>query len=673
MADVVSGSKWRRCRLLWSLPRPGQGRPRSALGLAQRTRRRPQLRKRRERRQGQPSPRAHAPHHAEEMEDRSDDEERDRHHRDHHHHHDDDDDDDDDDGSSRRPSPPPWTGLALEAGDGRAVLLLPRAQILTFTGKCQVTCLYGQVQMFGFTLSPGQPPSNLYSSQTHCALSIEAVSYSMPEKTKKEMRSEARELLKAHLSLANRNQLMKEFSPLCSIVLLERLETSVTSFILSHQKFTHIFSKTKEKSTPITPEDEVLASAGIAKCDESSGFHLSESCISAIEELIYVCREEDDGCPVILACGPKDIGKSTFNRYLINQLLNSIPSVDYLECDLGQTEFTPPGCISLLTVTEPLLGPPFTHQRAPRKMVYYGETHCEEDCERYIEIVKYVLSSYKRETPLIVNTMGWVKDDGLLLLIDLIRLLSPSHVVQFSADGCEEMPSLTSDFIEVTSGLLTRGMPQVKNKSLNFSEMEDFELFNEERGFHTSVTGHKLCIVHSEFDGAGSMSSMWSRARILRDMTMLGYLGHLQPLELKPIFPLHSLIPYQVPFNAVALQVIHTHVAPAHILYAVNASWVGLCRILDEVKRQSSGPILLTQTPMCDCLGFGIVRGIDMEKKLYHILTPVPPEKLRLVNCLLIGNVVVPQSVFKNQPGIEGEIPYLTSEYNFEIYGSERI
>jgi polynucleotide 5'-kinase involved in rRNA processing len=32
--------------------------------------------------------------------------------------------------------------------------------------------------------------------------------------------------------------------------------------------------------------------------------------------------EEIDGCAVILVCGTQDIGKSTFNRYLINQLLN---------------------------------------------------------------------------------------------------------------------------------------------------------------------------------------------------------------------------------------------------------------------------------------------------------------------------------------------------------------
>lgn len=32
--------------------------------------------------------------------------------------------------------------------------------------------------------------------------------------------------------------------------------------------------------------------------------------------------DEDEGCPVILVCGPKTVGKSTFNRYLINLLLN---------------------------------------------------------------------------------------------------------------------------------------------------------------------------------------------------------------------------------------------------------------------------------------------------------------------------------------------------------------
>ena len=38
-----------------------------------------------------------------------------------------------------------------------------------------------------------------------------------------------------------------------------------------------------------------------------------------------------------------------------------------------------------------------------------------------------------------------------------------------------------------------------------------------------------------------------------------------------------------------------------------------------------------------------------MEKRLYHILTPVPPDELRHVNCLRVGAVNIPQCVLKSQ------------------------
>lgn len=63
-----------------------------------------------------------------------------------------------------------------------------------------------------------------------------------------------------------------------------------------------------------------------------------------------------------------------------------------------------------------------------------------------------------------------------------------------------------------------------------------------------------------------------------------------------------------------------------------------------------------------------------MEKRLYHILTPVPPEELRNVNCLLVGAISVPQCVLKSQRGLEGTIPYVTTDYNVKLPGaSEKI
>ncbi|XP_019316792.1 polynucleotide 5'-hydroxyl-kinase NOL9 isoform X2 [Panthera pardus] len=559
------------------------------------------------------------------------------------------------------------------AGPGRALLLLPRDQGFTFSGICRVTCLYGQVQVLGYTISQGHPAQDVFSTYTHSRLTINAVHYSVPEKSKKEVKREARALLRSHLNRDDRCWLMKNFSPLCSIVMLEQLRTSTVNFLVSHPGLSYVFVQ-ESPTFQINSEHLALRSVGIKREKKKNGLRLTESALSAMEELVTVSCEVD-GCPVILVCGSQDVGKSTFNRYLINQLLNSISCVDYLECDLGQTEFTPPGCISLLNITEPILGPPFTHQRTPQKMVYYGKPSCKNNYENYIEIIQYVFSSYKREAPLIVNTMGWVSDNGLLLLIDLIRLLSPSHVVQFSSGRSKYMPNLTPDYVDDMDGLYTKSKSRIRNRGFQLAEFtESLEFADEEKESPVVFTGHKLICVQSDFAFRKTPRNRESHNKVLRDLAVLGYLGQLQPPVPKPLYPLHGLTPYQVPFNAVALRITHADVAPTHILYAVNASWVGLCKILDDVRGYANGPILLAQTPICDCLGFGICRGIDMEKRLYHILTPVPPEELRNVNCLLVGAISIPQCVFKSQRGLEGTIPYVTTDYNSKLPGaSEKI
>ncbi|XP_026916355.1 polynucleotide 5'-hydroxyl-kinase NOL9 isoform X2 [Neofelis nebulosa] len=559
------------------------------------------------------------------------------------------------------------------AGPGRALLLLPRDQGFTFSGICRVTCLYGQVQVLGYTISQGHPAQDVFSTYTHSRLTINAVHYSVPEKSKKEVKREARALLRSHLNRDDRCWLMKNFSPLCSIVMLEQLRTSTVNFLVSHPGLSYVFVQ-ESPTFQINSEHLALRSVGIKREKKKNGLRLTESALSAMEELVTVSCEVD-GCPVILVCGSQDVGKSTFNRYLINQLLNSISCVDYLECDLGQTEFTPPGCISLLNITEPILGPPFTHQRTPQKMVYYGKPSCKNNYENYIEIIQYVFSSYKREAPLIVNTMGWVSDKGLLLLIDLIRLLSPSHVVQFSSGRSKYMPNLTPDYVDDMDGLYTKSKSRIRNRGFQLAEFtESLEFADEEKESPVVFTGHKLICVQSDFAFRKTPRNRESHNKVLRDLAVLGYLGQLQPPVPKPLYPLHGLTPYQVPFNAVALRITHADVAPTHILYAVNASWVGLCKILDDVRGYANGPILLAQTPICDCLGFGICRGIDMEKRLYHILTPVPPEELRNVNCLLVGAISIPQCVFKSQRGLEGTIPYVTTDYNSKLPGaSEKI
>ena len=58
--------------------------------------------------------------------------------------------------------------------------------------------------------------------------------------------------------------------------------------------------------------------------------------------------------PIVVICGAKNCGKTTFSRHLMNVMLqndtHTYTKVAYLDTDVGQPEFTPPGFLSLTVV-----------------------------------------------------------------------------------------------------------------------------------------------------------------------------------------------------------------------------------------------------------------------------------------------------------------------------------
>jgi polynucleotide 5'-hydroxyl-kinase GRC3/NOL9 len=104
---------------------------------------------------------------------------------------------------------------------------------------------------------------------------------------------------------------------------------------------------------------------------------------SAIDAITFVERDKflNPSLPgVYLVKGPKNSGKSTFARMLVNRLLDmcvvSISNeryeadrlngrysrVAFLECDIGQPEFTPPGIVSLNVISHPIFGRFFAYK-----------------------------------------------------------------------------------------------------------------------------------------------------------------------------------------------------------------------------------------------------------------------------------------------------------------------
>ncbi|KAI3651965.1 hypothetical protein MP228_003268 [Amoeboaphelidium protococcarum] len=149
-----------------------------------------------------------------------------------------------------------------------------------------------------------------------------------------------------------------------------------------------------------------------------------------------------------LLCGEKSVGKSTMTRHLVNRLLQDYDSVFYLDCDVGQSEFTPPGLVSLIKISDYILGPPFTHQRpADTYPVYYGHLSLDADPVSYFTSVAQCWQKYNkinsRKCPIVINTCGWMTGIGADLLNQIIYLTQVRNVVELVPQICPSKLNLT--------------------------------------------------------------------------------------------------------------------------------------------------------------------------------------------------------------------------------------
>ncbi|GLC63737.1 hypothetical protein PLESTF_000068700 [Pleodorina starrii] len=183
-----------------------------------------------------------------------------------------------------------------------------------------------------------------------------------------------------------------------------------------------------------------------------------------------VCAAAASGAPVVLAVlGAKGMGKSSLARLITNRLLDLAqqqepdpmgagtgggsgggsgsgggwPAVAFLDTDVGQPEFTPPGLLSLhlLGPGSPLVGPPHAHSRQPWAARFVGDVSPQHDPQLYLSAAQALYGTYWNWAqglaaigcpwpPLVVNTHGWVKGLGFDLLTQLLRLVAPTHVIQ---------------------------------------------------------------------------------------------------------------------------------------------------------------------------------------------------------------------------------------------------
>lgn len=354
-------------------------------------------------------------------------------------------------------------------------------------------------------------------------------------------------------------------------------------------------------------------------------------------EIAKILKPKNEKVPVLLVCGPKSSGKSTFSRIVTNRLLTDRngtkkrvwPGVAVLDIDPGQPEFGPPGIISLVKLDKPNLSPPFCHPKVARKHVIRSHTVASitpaSNIEHYKSCVLDLYSHYRStcpKQPLIINTPGWIQGSGLVLLQELVAGIRPTEILYMSEEGPEDtveglksagqaipfttLPSQSSDFTSRTA-LHLRHM-----QTMSYLHLDEEDNNNKP----TDLTWNPTPLAHS---APWLVSYNASQDDGLLGIVCYGYQPEPELLAEAINGTLLAIVQVEDPskaFNGSKLQDL-VHQTPEQIPYI---------RPFSPLDPRHSR-----------CLGLALVRGVDTEAQHLALLTPLSADQLNGKRIVLVS------------------------------------
>lgn len=507
-------------------------------------------------------------------------------------------------------------------------------------GKILIKVIKGSVEVLGHTIFPSSRFYSVYSPRGYSLLDFRGYGAIPPSDFVDKLMGEGVSFDDA-----------KEVTGDC-VLILRKLSEGWTKYLhssLNSKTKINLLQRDKNLPLELQHEEEITSIEKILDVNfihpDSSNLRLfqpGEDWDLAISSMDI--SRKNNVVPRLLVAGGKGVGKSTFLRWLTNKLLFSSPVV-FLDLDPGQAELSLPGYLSLSILKEPLLGPNFSHTDRPAQIsLCLGDVNVSNCPARFLECVTKLITYLNKEEkfyslPVVVNTMGWCRGIGLMLLIDTIRLLQPSTVVQlYSRFHRKNYPfSLTQETVTSTRDSWSK----VEVTSPLHYNLLEFLAVPESRKARDMRT-----------------KDYWGLPdpRMTREMVVVSALGKLGGISNIPVI--------KIPFNEVSLHVCHTRVEPQALLAAVNLAVVDICEVPPEIIRKSRAPGLysiLKQTPLVPSLGFGVIRNIDVTEQVLYVSTCVSPHLLKQANCLVAGSTRLPDCVLFAHK-LKGDTPYLALE-----------
>jgi polynucleotide 5'-hydroxyl-kinase GRC3/NOL9 len=571
---------------------------------------------------------------------------------------------------------------------------------LCFKGKCRITLIHGEISINGYDLKSSKVIDSsmtkwydLYSAETNSFLSISTNSTAPLEVNTNALllNERQREDLLNKLQLncdftmdTDQKKQLNEFllkndftAETSSLIVLQELKSQMCNYLSYYENFHHIYQAANGLMIEEERDfDSKLAKMGVfpVQVQNFNAIKMETSEEKLVADDILNHRDGiKKQLPVTMACGGKDVGKSTLLRYLINSLLNKYSKVAYIDCDPGQCEFTLSGCISLNVVTEPLFGPPHTHiahTSSHNKSCYFlGHLTPSDGPAHYMQCLRQChqdfLNLKDEHLPLVINTMGWNQGLGLCLLKETILLFRPTHLIQINhpIEANKNMPILDKNWLQKSEGF--RHVKPVKPDDQTILSDSNLHLPSYKLLTLKSQTPYKT----AQFQLKSSQKRFSSRDH--RTIAILAYFSRLQEPNVG-IKPVHHLKPYKIRWSKLGVHISHAKVDYDELFRVFNAALVGLCQVdskhitkkkdypdflpgyLNSIDRENKNAPVLYK-----CLGFGIIRGINMETNEFYILTPDSIENLNQVNLLVKGMLNTPTEFFFEQDS-ESPCPYLS-------------
>lgn len=411
------------------------------------------------------------------------------------------------------------------------------------------------------------------------------------------------------------------------------IEIEAEGFLVAkraHQPIMQEKQSEKEKKVRRGEKVGMASSSGAESESQSPSIYIPQEWSEAAESVAHDSITWPP--PVVLVCGPKNSGKTTFSRIILDVLLKRYKKVAYFDTDVGQPEFTAPGFLSLVIVEETPSDLTIPCMKTPERCFFFGDISSKRNPTTYLKYVFTLYDYYRKEysiydegknhartkVPLIVNTPGWVKGIGYDILVDILKYIAPSHVVKINiSTGRKNLPS---------------GAFWLDDNNYRLGNLIEIKSAHQD-------TLNRSVLIQKD-------------ASLMRDFRIMAYFRQCIPSE-KNIntirelaHELASLPPYAVPITAIKIRHLHCQVPSTEIFYSLNSTIVGLATSSEMFEDLTS------------CVGLGIVRGIDALKGLLYLITPIPHSILEKVDLLLQGYIQVPSSLMQ----VKGcRSPYMSS------------